>query len=213
MTSKPTLLEQGLRSVEVEGVSSPLRTLEAVSWGYPIWTLACKLLENTTEKRIDSIDRKNKKIRRRSRAIEFFVLQKVNFGRLLYKPARKRIRQLRGLGMPTVIIRDAVIGRLICRETGLLRLNVIRSRIVLLLGVLWHVLSTGITAILVLFVMLLPSAGLMKVVLVSLLLLLFAYSVGFFNVLAIRQHSAATYLRSLPDVEDLSFGRKLRSVT
>lgn len=192
-------VEEAFRSAEINRPLSLWARIEHFAWGALVWRLAIHSLEQRIEQLIDRVDERGKKLRRRLRAYCFFLFRLEDYGRLLSRAARKQIRKLRNAGASKSLIRDAVIGRLLHLKTGELCLKERRSRMVLALGICWHVLATVSAALLLTLVIALPAPPIEKFLVSALLVLSFLYSIAFINALTIRPHFSLPTLAALCD--------------
>jgi hypothetical protein len=111
-----------------------------------------------------------------------------------------------------MLIRDAVIGRLLDRKTGKVNLRKNRSLQVLALGVSWHMLATISTVLLLVLVIALPGALLLKLLVSGVLIAFLVYSFALINALTIRQYLALPSLAVICNAMERSTASPLKVV-
>ena len=186
MTSRRLRAEENLRSAEKKRPLSLWSRIERFARGAPIWQFAIRVIEHRTERLIDRTDERGKKAGRRLRVYCLFLICVDDYGRLLSKAARKQVRELRDAGASKTLIRDAVVGCLLDRLSGQMELTTRRSLWVLTLGIIWHALTMVSAAILLAFVVALPGAVFMKLVVSVALVVFFVFSTALINALTVR---------------------------
>lgn len=211
MTYSDSEIENEIRSLDVSQPLSILRRLESVAWGTPFWRLIDRISERRQEKLLDATAVAEKKLLRRHRAIGIFVQQAIDFGRMLNKPMRQKARSLRATGVSPLLIRDAVIGRILT-NTGSLNLDDRRRRVLLILGSLWHAIAIFSTSLLMILAITLPGAVPAKMTVVVILVALLVFSSSFFNAIAIRAGRAIRYYQTLCSENEHPPSPQLRAV-
>ena len=183
-------VEEKIRSAETKKPLPTWRRIERIACGAPIWAGIIRILEEISEQLIDRTDKGSRRFHRRSRAYCHFLIQLEDYGRMLSGAARARVRRLGDAGASKMLVRDAVIGRLLDRKTGELNLRKKRSLQVLALGVSWHILATISTALLLVLVIAVPGALILKLLVAGALIAFFVYSFALINALTVRQYFA-----------------------
>lgn len=161
------------------------RRIEAFSWGYPIWALIAEAYYSLMTPLLDSDERSDTRqlIRYRARAIR--ARERADPGRPLTYAMKAQINRIRAEGTPNLIVRDAVIGRVL-RKDGSIDLRAWRRYVLLGLGALWHLIAIAIGTLLLIIAVLLPGPVLSKAAVIAVLVAYCLFAFGFVNAITIR---------------------------
>jgi hypothetical protein len=178
-------IRRPLSAVDMHERHSMARRVETLSWGRPIWALIAEVYNVLMDPLLDSDKRSDNRqlIRYRARAMR--SRERANAGRPLTYAMKAQIHRIRAEGISNLLVRDAVIGRVL-RQDGSIDLRPWRRYVLLGLGALWHLVAIAIGTLLLLIAVLLPGPLLTKIVAAAVIVAYSLFAMGFVNAITIR---------------------------
>ncbi len=161
------------------------RRIETLSWGRSIWVLIAEAYYAQMDPLLDSDERADSRqlICYRARAMR--SRERADTGRPLTYAMKARIHRIRAEGISNLLIRDAVIGRVL-RQDGSIDLRSWRRYVLLGLGALWHLVAIAIGTLLLLIAVSLPGPLLTKTIAAAVIVAYALFAMGFINAITIR---------------------------
>ena len=205
-------IRRRLSALEANERHSIARQVETLSWGRPIWALVAEVYYALMAPLLDSDQRSDNRqlIRYRARAMR--AREKADAGRPLTYAMKAQIHRIRGDGVSNLLVRDAVIGRVL-RQDGSIDLRAWRRYVLLGLGALWHLIAIAIGTLLLLIAVLLPGPLLTKAVAAAVIVAYSLFAMGFVNAITIRAALSFPAFEELRRTGRSSEGTNLRVVS
>ena len=205
-------IRKSLSALAANERHSIARRIETLSWGHPIWVLVAEVYYALMNPLLDSDDRSDNRQLFRYRARAMRAREKADAGRPLTYAMKAQIHRIRAEGISNLLVRDAVIGRVL-RQDGSIDLRAWRRRVLLGLGALWHLIAIAIGTLLLLIAVLLPGPLLTKAVAAAVIVAYSLFAMGFINAITIRAALAFPAFEKLRRTGRSSEGANLRVVS